>query len=99
MAARTRYLLAYDISDPRRLRRVHEVAKTFGYPLQYSIFVCDLDEMEFVGLRKQLSGTIHHSEDRISIFDLGPPTGRGVTCVQQMGRSQGLAGGTQAEVW
>ncbi len=30
MADRTRYLLAYDIRDPRRLRRVHNVAKDYG---------------------------------------------------------------------
>lgn len=99
MGARTRYLLAYDISDPRRLRRVHETAKTFGYPLQYSLFICDLDDVELTGLHEQLSTTIHHTEDRISIFDLGPPTGRGVSCVQQMGRGQGLPGSAEAEVW
>ena len=35
---RTRYLLTYDIRDPRRLRRVHRVAKDFGEPLQFAVF-------------------------------------------------------------
>jgi len=99
MATRTRYLLAYDISHPRRLRRVHAVAKTYGYPLQYSLFVCDLDDVQLVGLRRALSEEIHHREDRISIFDLGPPGGRGVACVHQLGRRQTFPRTDEAEIW
>ena len=99
MAARTRYLLAYDISDPRRLRRVHTVAKTYGYPLQYSLFVCDLDDVELVKLERDLSAVIAHREDRISVFDLGAPSGRGVECVRQLGLPQLLPSAGEAEVW
>lgn len=99
MAARTRYLLAYDISDPRRLRRVHEVAKTYGYALQYSVFVCDLDDVELVKLERALSEVIAHREDRISVFDLGPPGGRGVQCVRQLGLPQVVPSSSQAEIW
>ena len=99
MPARTRYLLAYDISDPRRLRRVHQVAKRYGYALQYSLFVCDLDDVELVRLRENLRSEIDHRGDRISIFDLGPPTGRGVSCVQQLGRAPRMPPGGEAEIW
>lgn len=99
MAARTRYLLAYDISDPRRLRRVHGVAKTYGYPLQYSLFVCDLDDIELVSLERDLSAVIAHREDRISVFDLGPPSGRGVQCVRQLGVPQVVPSSSEAEIW
>lgn len=51
MADRTRYLLTYDIRHPRRLRRVHGVAKDYGEPLQYSVFVCDLTRIELIDLR------------------------------------------------
>ena len=99
MSARTRYLLAYDISHPRRLRRVHAVAKTYGYALQYSLFVCDLDEVQLVGLERDLSAVIAHREDRISIFDLGPPSGRGVQCVRQLGLPQLVPKVDEAEIW
>ncbi len=99
MAARTRYLLAYDISDPRRLRRVHAVAKTYGYPLQYSLFVCDLEGVQLVNLERDLSIVISHREDRISIFDLGPPRGRGVECVRQLGLPQLIPSTSEAEIW
>jgi CRISPR-associated protein Cas2 len=99
MAARTRYLLAYDISHPRRLRRVHSIALAYGYPLQYSLFACDLDDVQLVGLRADLGATINHREDRISIFDLGAPDARGVTCVHQIGRPHPLPLSGEAEVW
>lgn len=69
--ARRRYLLGYDISDPARLRQVHLCAKRYGYPLQYSLFVCDVDEMELTGLKWELSDLIHHRVDRVVLIDLG----------------------------
>ncbi len=85
MADRTRYLLAYDVRDPRRLRRVHQVAKDFGEPLQYSVFVCDLSRVELVGLKSRLLDEMHTREDSVGIFALGPPRGRGLTCVEFLG--------------
>lgn len=69
--ARRRFLLAYDISDSARLRRCHKTAKRFGYPLQYSLFVCDLDRTELVGLRWAVSKVIDHGVDRVAIIDVG----------------------------
>jgi CRISPR-associated protein Cas2 len=85
VAERTRYLLAYDIRDARRLRRVHQVAKSYGDPLQYSVFVCDLSKMELLALKADLLGEVKTSEDSIGIFDLGPPRTRGLTCVDFIG--------------
>jgi CRISPR-associated protein Cas2 len=90
VADRTRYLLAYDIREPRRLRRVHRVAKDFGEPLQYSLFVCDLTRVELSRLKGSLIEEIKTTEDSISIFDLGPPSGRGVHCIEFMGRRSAL---------
>lgn len=69
--ARRRFLLAYDISDPVRLRRCHRTAKQFGYPLQYSLFICDLDRTELVGLRWAMGEVIDHGVDRVAIIDVG----------------------------
>lgn len=90
MAQRTRFLLAYDIRDPKRLRRVHEIAKSWGDPLQYSIFLCDLTRTELIGLKSDLILAINRDEDSISIFDLGAPTGRGVECIEFIGTRRPL---------
>ncbi len=85
MADRTRYLLAYDIRHPRRLRRVHRVATDFGEPLQYSVFICDLTRVELIALRQKLLEEIKSTEDSIGIFDLGAPATRGVECIEFLG--------------
>ena len=94
MAARSRYLLVYDIRKPRRLRRVHEVAKRYGDPLQYSVFVCDLTRAEKTLLRAALIDEIDQGVDSIAIFDLGPAAQRAIECVDYLGvaRDVGVVG-------
>lgn len=83
--ARRRFLVAYDICDDKRLRRVHRIMKAYGWPMQYSVFVSDLDRMELIELRLELAHEIDHSEDSIAIIDVGDPTERGRQCFEFMG--------------
>ena|SRR5581483_6099839 len=99
MADRTRYLLAYDIRHPRRLRRVHEVAKVYGEPLQYSVFVCDLTRVELLNLKADLLLEMNVREDSVGLFDLGPPTGRGLQCVEFIGTRRPIPSGSDTAVW
>ena len=43
---RRRYLVAYDVSHPKRLRLVYRKMLGYGHPLQYSVFQCDLSAVE-----------------------------------------------------
>jgi CRISPR-associated protein Cas2 len=72
---RARYLLCYDVRDDRRLRRTEKVADSWGYRLQYSVFVCDLSEVERAALVRELRDVIDTTVDRAVLIDLGP-TGR-----------------------
>ena len=98
MAERIRYLVAYDIRHPRRLRRVHRVATDHGEALQYSVFVCDLTAVELVALKRALLAEIKTTEDSVSIFDLGAPTTRGVKCIEFLGVRRELPDANPA-VW
>ncbi|MGZ6565572.1 MAG: CRISPR-associated endonuclease Cas2, partial [Solirubrobacteraceae bacterium] len=82
VAERTRYVVAYDIREPSRLRRVHQVAKDFGFPLQYSVFICDLTNLELLGLKRSLTREAKLTEDSIAILDLGRPDRRGIECIE-----------------
>jgi CRISPR-associated protein Cas2 len=93
MAERVRYLLTYDIRHPRRLRRIHEVAVDHGERLQYSVYVCDLTPQELVGLRSRLREELNLVEDSVSIFDLGPASGKKATRVEHLGRRSPVARG------
>ncbi len=88
--SRRRHLLCYDIRDPKRLRKVHEIAMDFGYPLQYSVFVCDLNKQEMVHLRWRLSETIVHNKDSIVFVDLGDTESRGRNCFSFLGANEDL---------
>ena len=68
---RSHYLVAYDISDPKRLRRMFRIMRGYGDPLQLSVFLCYLSDKERVLLTMDISAHINHLEDRVSIVNLG----------------------------
>jgi len=88
--ARRRYAVAYDIRDPQRLRRVHGAMKGYGDPLQYSVFLCDLDGSELILMRAELRDLINEREDSVAIIDLGEARGRGMECFEFLGVTVGL---------
>lgn len=83
---RNRYLVAYDVSDPKRLRQTHKKMTGFGDPVQYSVFICELSSKERVLLEEALTAIIHHQEDQILIVNLGPIDGRGSASLKALGR-------------
>lgn len=87
---RRRYLVAYDIREPKRLRRVHKAMKGFGYPLQYSVFICDLDGGEKIKMRLEVGSLINAGEDSVAIVDLGDARQRGMEGFEFMGRGAAL---------
>jgi CRISPR-associated protein Cas2 len=69
---RTRYLLCYDVRDEGRLRRVGKVAEEFGYRLQYSVFICDLSQVERARFERRLDDVLNLDADAAVLIDLGP---------------------------
>lgn len=85
--ARRRYLIAYDIAEDRRLRRVAKVMEAFGERLQYSVFLCDLSGEEMIAWRSKLLPLLALSEDSVVVLALGPP---GAEALETIGRSRRL---------
>ena len=81
----------YDIRDPARLRRVQKIAVDFGERLQYSVYVCDLTQQELVRLRALLRTAMNLDVDSVSIFDLGPASGRVNRRAEHLGRRADVA--------
>lgn len=69
--ARRRFLIAYDIANERRLRRVITVMESYGQRLQYSVFLCDLSGLELSLWRAAITQVIHLDEDSVVVIDLG----------------------------
>ncbi len=82
---RHRYLVAYDVSDPKRLKRTYKKMCGFGDPLQYSVFQCALSDVELTLMRDAIGAIINQAEDRVMIVDVGPLDGRAATAFQFLG--------------
>jgi CRISPR-associated protein Cas2 len=65
------YVVAYDISDQKRWRRVFRIMKGYGEWLQLSIFQCRLTTKQQAELIALLDGIIHHDQDHVILLDLG----------------------------
>lgn len=65
------YLVLYDISAPRRWRRVYRRLKAHGAWAQLSAFFCRLPPARMDRLRGELAGLIDPDQDRLLVCDLG----------------------------
>ena len=84
---RQTYIVAYDVSDPKRLRKVFRAMRGYGDHVQLSVFRCELNHRELVELRARLGTLIHHEEDQVMFVDVGPVEGRGSTSISAIGRA------------
>ena len=69
------YVICYDISDPKRWRRIFRTMKGYGEWLQLSVFQCRLRRERMAELIALLDGIIRHGQDHVVIMDLGPADG------------------------
>jgi CRISPR-associated protein Cas2 len=63
-------LVAYDISEPKRLTKVAHVCEDYGVRVQYSIFECRLQEAEFTEFWLRLLEEIDEEEDRVVAYKI-----------------------------
>lgn len=66
------YIVAYDIGDPKRWRRVFRLMNGYGDWVQLSLFQCRLSRQRHAELIALLDGIIHNGEDHLVLLDLGP---------------------------
>ncbi len=77
------WLVCYDISDPKRLRKVAAACEDYGLRKQYSVFLCRLSRTQFERLRVRLYEIINHQEDQVMFL---PLCGKCVVKMEAMGR-------------
>lgn len=66
------WIVAYDITEPKRLHAVAVILQSAGTRVQKSVFECALDAAAFVDLREQLQLCIDPSSDRVRFYPLCP---------------------------
>lgn len=63
-------VVAYDISDDRRRTRLHKKLKSFGTPVQYSVFECALDARGLERMRRAIRRLIDEGQDLVRYYFL-----------------------------
>ncbi len=69
-------LVTYDVADTesregaRRLRKVAIVCKDYGQRVQFSVFECEIDEMQFEVFRAKLLKVIDQEVDSLRFYKL-----------------------------
>jgi CRISPR-associated protein Cas2 len=63
-------IVSYDISEDKRRTKIHNVLKSYGQWIQYSIFECDLTESQYAKLRSRLNKLIKNDTDNIRFYFL-----------------------------
>ena len=66
------YIVAYDISDTKRWRRIFKILHGYGEWMQLSIFQCRLSKAKRAELESRLREVIKNGQDHLMIIDVGP---------------------------
>lgn len=65
------HILAYDIADKNRLQRVHKLLKSWGMPVQYSVFAVDLTARGADMLFEALARITDAEADDVRLYRIG----------------------------
>jgi CRISPR-associated protein Cas2 len=63
-------LITYDITDPKRLRRMHAFLKDYGLNTQKSVFECDIDYEALKVIRNFCRDTLDLNKDQVRIYKI-----------------------------
>ena len=63
-------LIAYDIANPKRLRKIAKLFLNYGDRLQYSIFEFHINRLQFQKIQKKIEKIVNWKEDRITYIPL-----------------------------
>jgi CRISPR-associated protein Cas2 len=70
---RRTWLIAYDIRDDARLRRVHRYVKSRALPVQYSVYVADASATQIRRVHSDLARLVDQRVDDVRIYQLPTP--------------------------
>lgn len=64
------YLIAYDITSPRRLQKMHHYLQKLAIPIEYSVFYLSLDERQLPKLLAEAEALIDRTRDDLRCYPL-----------------------------
>lgn len=67
------YLIAYDIREPKRLRRLHYRLRKQAIPLQNSVFMAKLTDKHLHILSNEIKNNINTAQDDVRVYPIHHP--------------------------
>ncbi|WP_330203596.1 CRISPR-associated endonuclease Cas2 [Cyanobacterium sp. Dongsha4] len=68
------YLIAYDIPDDKRRKKIADILTGYGSRVQYSVFECVLNLKQYKELRKRLKKVFKQEEDNLRFYPISAHT-------------------------
>ncbi len=68
------YVVAYDLPDDKRRKKVSDLLEGYGKRVQYSVFECVLSQAKYEELRSRLKKVVKLSEDSVRFYPLSRHT-------------------------
>lgn len=66
------YIVNYDVTNPKRWRRVYKTLCGYGEWVQLSMFQCRMSKTRVLQLQATLGEIVNQREDHVLFLDLGP---------------------------
>ncbi len=66
------FIVAYDVRDPKRWRKVFNIMHGYGKWLQLSVFQCRLSQIRSLQMEAFLGEAVNQKTDHVIIMDMGP---------------------------
>lgn len=63
-------VISYDISQPKKRRQLHRHLKGYGYPIQESVFLCELNPFQRLKLTEELKQIPLENEEKLHCFPI-----------------------------
>lgn len=63
-------LVAYDIAEPKRLRRVAKLMNRYGVRVQKSVFECDITDPKIKMMTDEIKSVMDTAEDSLRVYPL-----------------------------
>jgi CRISPR-associated protein Cas2 len=68
------YLVAYDIPDDKRRKKISDVLEGYGSRVQYSVFECVLNQKQYKEMRTRLKKIFKDEEDNLRFYPISQHT-------------------------
>ncbi|HED03223.1 MAG TPA: CRISPR-associated endonuclease Cas2 [Candidatus Fraserbacteria bacterium] len=83
-------IISYDIQDDRRRTKIMKTLKDYGQWVQYSVFECKLEKMNYLKMKARLDKLICPEEDSVRFYFLCE---KDVARIERLGGVQPLSEG------